>query len=132
MKPGSDTPLSYARIDGNGWYWSELPMLFAEHKGERIIIPACFMTDGASVPRLFQSFFSTTGIYLMAALLHDWLYKSDCPYSYRRRRRQADRLFLLYMKLYGVNPFTRYVIYSAVRVGGWLSFHKEKAKYHVN
>lgn len=130
MKPGSDTPLRYARIDGDGWYWCELPMLFAEHKGDKIIIPAGFMTDGASVPLVFQSFFSSTGIYFMAAILHDWLYKSDCPSLLRRG--QADCLFLRYMKLYGVDFLTRYTIYIAVRVGGWLSFRKHKAKYHDN
>jgi hypothetical protein len=127
MKPGRDTKLEYAQIDGEGWYWSELPMLFTEHKGAKIIIPAGFMTDGASIPKVFQSFFSKTGIYLMPAILHDWLYKAGCPQSMPRK--EVDRLFLHYMKLYGVGWLTRRSIYTAVRIGGWGSWRKIKAEF---
>jgi hypothetical protein len=129
MKPGIDTQLHFARIDGEGWYWGVLPMIYTEHEGAPVLIPALFLHDGASIPKVFQSMFSKTGKYLFAAVIHDWMYKSDC--TQKMTRKDADILFLHYMKSYGVGWFTRYAIFQAVRVGGWGSWNKKKATYYT-
>lgn len=41
----------------------------------RIHIPAGFIFDGASIPRLLTAVFSPVGILLIPALLHDWAYQ---------------------------------------------------------
>ena len=38
-----------------------------------IVVPAGYESDGASVPRVFWSFFPPSGQYTKAAILHDWL-----------------------------------------------------------
>ncbi len=41
-------------------------------KGDKVLIPRCFRTDGASVPRSFWFISSPTGMLFRAALLHDY------------------------------------------------------------
>ena len=81
-----------------------------------------WITDGASVPRLFWNIFPpVAGKYLEAAVLHDALYKSQ-----RVKRSEADRLFYKAMKDLGVAFWKRLIIYLAVRIGGWLSWRENK------
>lgn len=89
----------------------------AEH-GE-IEVPAGFLSDGASVPRIFWTLFSPFGDYFGAALIHDWGYT---PANRRFDRATVDRIFLAAMKDAGVPWVRRSLIYRAVRVGGWPSF----------
>ena len=127
MKPGIDTKLFFALVDGEGRYWSELPLLYAAHKGSKILIRAGFMSDGASIPKIFQSLFSKTGKYLWAAVLHDYGYRKDFPHHMTRK--EVDKLFLFYMREYGVGWFTRHTIYRAVRLGGFAAWKKHYSEY---
>ena len=60
-----------------------------EGSGDTIRVPEKFMTDFASVPRLFWSIFPQWGRYGNAAVVHDFLY-----WAQSRRRAEADRIFL--------------------------------------
>jgi len=84
-----------------------------------IQIPAGFITDGASVPRIFWNILSPFGDYFGAAIVHDYLYT---PANRHFTRRQADRIFLSAMEDAGVPFIRRRTIYRAVRLGGWRSF----------
>lgn len=86
--------------------------------GSRTIeVSAGFITDGASVPRVFWNLFSPTGSYLGAAVIHDFLYATK-PVS----RKEADAIFLEAMKAAGVGFVSRWIVYSAVRAGGWAAW----------
>ena len=76
---------------------------------EIITIPKGFVTDLTSIPRFFWSAFSKTGPYMSAAILHDYLY-----WDQRCTRAEADRIFDIEMKSYGVNDTSRKLIFSAV------------------
>jgi hypothetical protein len=91
--------------------------LSTEH-GE-IEVPAGFLSDGASVPRVFWTILSPFGDYFGAALIHDFLYS---PHNLRFSRGACDLIFLTAMKDAGVPFVRRRVIYRAVRLGGWASF----------
>ncbi|AUN95393.1 DUF1353 domain-containing protein [Pseudazoarcus pumilus] len=82
---------------------------------ERIVVPEGFRTDLASIPRLFQGLIPVNGRHRRAAVLHDYLYVVQ-----DRSRSAADRLFLTAMESVGVRWSQRWVMYAAVRVGGWL------------
>ena len=84
-----------------------------------IEVPVDFLTDGASVPRVFWGILSPFGDYFGAALIHDFLYS---PHNRRFDRATCDRIFLAAMKDAGVPWLRRRVIYRAVRLGGWASF----------
>lgn len=81
-----------------------------------ITIPKGFKTDLTSVPRVLWSFFPPDGIYLEAAVLHDYLYSKQCALDICRK--QADKLFLKAMRLLKVTAWKRYMIYYGVRLGG--------------
>lgn len=46
------------------------------------IIPAGFVFDGASIPRLFWNILSPTGYLFMAGLVHDFVYKHGFLFTY--------------------------------------------------
>ncbi|MHC4623360.1 MAG: DUF1353 domain-containing protein [Planctomycetota bacterium] len=88
-----------------------------EGSGETIKVPAGFITDFASVPRLFWAFFPTWGKYGNAAVIHDYVYWEQ---SYSRER--ADEIFLEGMLVLGVGQRKAGLLYNAVKhfgKGAW-------------
>lgn len=85
--------------------------------GERIVVPAGFQTDFASVPRLFWNIFPPIGRYAKAAVIHDWLYRTGLV-----PRAVADAYLLEAMLDCGSPWYERYPIYHQVRLWGWLSY----------
>lgn len=96
----------------------ELLNSFDYHVGEYpstevISVPKGFITDLASVPRVFWSVFPPHGKYAKAAIIHDYLYE------YRIfSRKRADDIFLEAMEVLGVAKWRRLSMYWAVRLGG--------------
>lgn len=84
-----------------------------------IMVPKGFITDGASIPRLFWNILQPYGPYFPAALIHDYLYSKDNVYKVSREI--ADVIFLNGMKDCGVGFFQRTMIYRAVRMCGWMA-----------
>ena len=79
----------------------------------RIEVPADFLTDFASVPRLLWPIFQPIGRYAGAALVHDFLYARSV-----KGRPWADAVFLDLMKQDGVGWITRHILWASVRVFG--------------
>lgn len=90
-----------------------------------VYVPEGYLTDGASVPRIFWNLVPPWGIYGQAAIVHDYLYEflsitvDGAPVSITRR--QADKIFLEAMKVLGVPAYLRYTMYSAVFLFGGLA-----------
>jgi len=79
-----------------------------------ICVPDGFVTDFASIPRVFWTVFPPTGRYGKAAVVHDYLYRcTTWP------RKLCDQIFLEAMQVLGVGWWTRRMIYRAVRLCGW-------------
>lgn len=93
-----------------------LPFEFYEGSREKPTavhcVPAGFVTDLASVPHWLWSFLQPTGRYTKAAILHDWLIRSDSGVS----RADADRIFYDAMMVLGVKPRLAWLMYRAVRI----------------
>lgn len=83
-------------------------------------VPVGFITDFASVPRIFWSILPPWGRYGKAAVLHDFLYKTKSV-----SREKADRIFLEAMKVLKVPAWKRYIMYWAVRLFGWIRWKKK-------
>ena len=100
-----------------------------------IIVKAGYVTDGASIPRLFWRLIGgpLAGRYLPAALVHDVLYDSEIV-----PRAIADRVFRAAMKELGVSSWRRNLMYAAVRLGGWRAWQRHTpdstlwARQHVD
>jgi hypothetical protein len=76
-------------------------------------VPRGFVTDFASVPRVFWSLFPRDGSYTYPAIVHDYLY-----WQQSTSREDADQIFDLMMKEFKVPRVTREAVYLAVRSGG--------------
>jgi hypothetical protein len=101
-------PLIVKHIDGRNW---ELIEPFTYHVGEeRTTVPQGFITDFASIPRIFWNILAPTGKHGKAAVIHDWLYRThSCS------RKKADNIFYEAMRVIGVSWWKRALMYRAVR-----------------
>lgn len=78
-----------------------------------VSVPVGFVTDFASVPRIAWSILPPDGNYTYPAVVHDYLY-----WSQRTTRAEADEVFRLMMKEFGVADTIIAAIHTAVRAGG--------------
>ena len=81
-----------------------------------IKVPKGFVTDYASIPKLFRIIILPYGKHSGASVVHDWLYSSNCDLDISRER--ADKIFLEILKEEKVNFFLRIFMYLAVRKFG--------------
>lgn len=120
--PSSFTrPLTVTKIDARQWRVERQFIYFigSEDSDEFITVPKGFITDFASVPRLFWIFIPPDGKYTQACVLHDYLYHKQL-YS----RKESDTIFLEAMKVSKVFWLKRRIIYRAVRLFGWMCWKK--------
>ena len=93
----------------------------ATGSGLKICVPAGFVTDFASIPRLFWSVVPPMGQHGKAAVVHDYLYRKSSGFS----KILADAIFYEAMELLGVPWYRRWVMYLAVRFFGRSSYQWE-------
>jgi len=104
-----------------GWY----PNPDQKKDYPTVIVPVGFVTDFASIPRVFWSSFRPDGIYTYPAIIHDYLYWTQTV-----PRETADNIFKLAMEDFQIDRATISIIYSCVRVGGgkaWVNNARLKA-----
>jgi hypothetical protein len=77
-----------------------------------VIVPEGFVTDLASVPRIFRIFIIKNGRHRPAAIVHDFLCRLGMCFS----RVTADKIFLEAMKVAGVPRIRRRLMYWAVSI----------------
>jgi hypothetical protein len=92
---------------------------------QQVRVPIGFVTDFASIPRVFWSLLRPDGEYSYAAVIHDFLYwEQSCD------RISADEIFKFCMEEFKIGSTTVESIYAAVRIGGesaWQENAKAKA-----
>jgi len=122
-----ELPLHTDFVGDERVFWACVPLLFKDDKG-KILIPANFLSDGLSIPKMFQNIFSKSPSYIFAGILHDFCYKKNTGLDLSRR--QADKIFLRWMKHYQVGLMTRQTIWLAVRVGARKSWKVREPSYY--
>jgi len=107
--------------DGKHWTLEEDFEYYTDLLGNRIYItvPSGFITDFASIPKIFHSFIEDKDKYNKAAVVHDWLYNSRI-YD----RKTADKIFLEAMTVLNIHPIKRHIFYFAVRLFGWIRWRR--------
>ena len=80
-----------------------------------IRVPKGFATDAATVPRCLWWLFPPDGLWIRAAVIHDYMYRMG--YS----RILCDAVFRYVMEHDGVTAWRRCAMFYAVRFGGWRS-----------
>ncbi|TPG76296.1 DUF1353 domain-containing protein [Pseudomonas arsenicoxydans] len=89
-------------------------------RGEWVYVPAGYLTDGASVPRLFWSLIPPWGAYGQAAVVHDIVCEylsitvDGKPHSITREA--CDEILFEAMTVLKVSPFKRHAISAAVEL----------------
>lgn len=84
-----------------------------------ITIPAGFKTDIDSIPRYIPFLYAILKHRAVeASVLHDYLY------AIGQDRKQADLTYKQAMKLTQVHPAIREVIYTGVRLFGWIWYDR--------
>jgi len=97
-----------------------------------ITVPKGYLTDHASVPRLFHSVCAPAATPVAeAAIIHDWLYNKDSGTTEEYPREFADLCLRELSIANGARRSLAYTVWSAVRAGniGFLSNYNKKYYY---
>lgn len=110
-------------VDGKHWELTE-DLTLTTPAGDVIVVPAGFVTDFASIPRVFWSLIGDPGgPWAPAAVVHDYLYRTGLL-----PRAEADAIFRDVMAIHGIRGTKRWVMWATVRAAGWLAYEKDKRK----
>jgi hypothetical protein len=112
----------YFLLDPIGWK----PSRNQDANLPEIAVPRGFVTDLASIPRIFYSMLRPDGKYAHAAIIHDYMY-----WFQQYPKDVADTILWVAMNEFGVNAITITTIYEAVHhVGGsaWKNNARLKAR----
>ncbi|MCM6773254.1 DUF1353 domain-containing protein [Nocardia sp. CDC159] len=101
-------------IDAVCWRVRE-PIVY-QGRQQRFVIPAGFLTDFASVPRVLVWLIPRYGAYTRAAILHDYLCQSGVV-----SLRDADGLFRRVLREAGVSLPQRWMMWTGVRAASRLA-----------
>lgn len=108
------TPLFVEQMPNEIDWLVTTPFLYYSAVLEReLAVPAGFVTDFASVPRLPVVYLMTGGVAVRPAVIHDYLYRGQIV-----PRRQADAVFEEAMELTGHPWWRRRLMWLGVRVFG--------------
>jgi hypothetical protein len=89
--------------------------------GKNTTIPKGYKTDLSSSPRIFWSIVPPYGPFLLAALIHDWLYVTQDVVD---NQKEADKEMLVWSNVINENRRDNKVRYYAVRLFGWTWWRK--------
>ena len=90
---------------------------------EAIVVPAGFVTDYSSVPRLPFMYWFFGGRAKRPAVIHDYLYATQ-----HLPRQLADAIFYEAMQLDGRRWAQRWSMWAGVRAGGWKAWRDDRRK----
>lgn len=108
------TPAILEMLDRYLWrVYEPFEFYLSDDNSDVIEVPAGFITDLATIPRIFWSVMPPDGKYAKAAIIHDYLYDNGL-----RTKKEADNIFLDGMTVLGVPKWKRAIMYCAVRLFG--------------
>ncbi len=101
------------------------PLVF-EWKGIKHVIPAGFVSDGASVPRFFWRLVDPpiTAATLIPSVKHDFIYRTKKKFM---TRAECDKLYYNDLRANGYSWVKSNLTYTGVRIGGSSSWQTEVA-----
>jgi hypothetical protein len=115
--------------------WELVQDYHCEVYGQRIMVPAGFRTDFASVPRIFWPIMSPTGVLLIPGLLHDFYYRhhfliapDHSPVFALLGRSWGDNMLQQVCTEVNGMVVASAVAWSALRVGGGIAWNSARKK----
>lgn len=103
------------------WYRLDRELKYQYPDGSVCLIPAGFVTEGASIPKWLWSLVGSpfAGDYIEGAIIHDYLYWLALTKKQPKgTRKEADGIFLQTMLYYGTSEREAKLKYWAVRMFG--------------
>jgi len=95
-----------------------------EYPSEEIItVPEGFITDFASVPRIFWLIISPIDEHGKAAVIHDY-----CYYYAIYSKKQSDLIFYEALYVLEVVPWKAWCMYQSVKIGGHYAWWKHRRR----
>lgn len=86
-----------------------------------IRVPTHFVTDFASIPRIFWAILSPMDEYAKAAVLHDWLY-----YTGKFSKKETEKIFREAMNVIKTPKWKIFFVYWAVYYFGFMAWNKHR------
>jgi Protein of unknown function (DUF1353) len=121
-------PMIVPFLDWDYYYTKDGPIRWSPNQGQShqaVTVPPGFISDLASVPRVFWSILPKQGRYAYAAMVHDYLYWVQI-----RSKDESDTIFKIAMEDLEVGPTVTETLYRAVSLAGgsaWSQNAKLKA-----
>ena len=116
--------------------WEVVEDYYFWFNGCHLFIPRGFIFDGASIPRVFWSILSPTGLLLIPGLFHDYGYRYDYlwemlpegPKKYMPAAGKAywDKMFLQIGEEVNEVHFANGVAWLALKLCGWVSWYSKR------
>lgn len=127
MNANFESSLAVEPIPGDDLRWRLIrPLIYRVHSGRgqlSITVPRGFVTDFASIPRVFWRVILPTGSHREAAVIHDYLYAVG-----DRHKAVADAIFLEAMTVLGVPRWRRWAMFFAVLCFGWHAWNAHRQR----
>ena len=127
--PGAVSGLLHMGRFADRMYFLDKPITWRPGPGQEgapaVTVPRGFVTDLASIPRVFWSVLPTDGAYTFPAIVHDYLYWTQSPDI---SREVADLIFKYGMQDLKVGGASIFAIHNAVRIGGGGPWEENTAK----
>jgi hypothetical protein len=115
------------------WKLHEPLVYEIDNAGRSITVPAGFISDGPTIPRVLWVFFPVWGSWGRAGVLHDYLIALIAigkPHPYARTRVRADLIFYRAMQSLNVGFMARHALCFGVRVGTLFNIRPESIDYN--
>lgn len=114
LKQGFPIELDVSPVPGTEDFWKiNKNFVYISKAGTGIIVQRDFVTNFATVPRIFRNIVQPWGKHGKAAVIHDF-----CYFKRIYTRKRCDKLFLEAMEFSGVGYFKRHFMYRMVRLFG--------------
>ncbi len=117
--------LEVKQLDRKFWELTTGFEYYVGHLGseEVIAVPTGFITDFASVPKVFRKIIPPRGKHGKAAVIHDY-----CYYTAYYSKWKSDRIFLEGMEVLKVKKWKRYTMFWAVVLFGRYAWYKHRRR----
>lgn len=117
-------PYRFKLIEPFEYHISEYP---APTPLQIIKVPAGYITDFASIPRIFWTIVSPVDEYAKAAVIHDWLH-----FKGYFSRKITDLIFLEGMIVLNVPAWKRDIVYNSVKYFSGFIWRRNRKRYGSN
>ena len=119
-----DQEIHVKHLPATAWWRSSRWQLLKEYvsHSKDIVVPIDFISDGATIPFFLRGYFSPTGRYFGAAIVHDYIV--DVKHDWAK----ANKEFELEMHALNVVTWRRIPMIKAVELWGFFRKYFPKSK----